>query len=134
MSGALLTLFGGGVSPNTNYVVNVGQYTYGSYGASYINGFYSTYGSITPTTFSNTNSQIFGLDWNYNDRTGSTVLSFYVNGTQIQSVFTSMAVAGQVFASASATFYASGGTTTWQWNAPTNPFPTVGANVTAYFS
>ena len=132
MSGVLLTLFGGGASPNTNYVVHVGQYTYGT--ASFINGFYSTYGSITPTTFSNTNSQIFGLDWNYNDRTGSTVLSFYVNGTQVQSVFTSMTVAGQVFASASASFYASGGTTTWSWSAPTNPFPTVGANVTAYFS
>ncbi len=132
MSGILLALFGGGKTGNTAYVVNVGQYTYGT--ASYINGFYSTYGSITPTTFSFTNSQIFYLYWNYNDRSSGTVLSFIVNGTQVQSVFTSMTVAGQVFTSASASFYASGGTTTWSWNAPTNPFPTVGANVTAYFS
>lgn len=132
MSGILLALFGGGKTGNTAYVVNVGQYTYAS--ASYINGFYSTYGSITPTTFSFTNSQIFDLYWNYNDRSGSTVLYFIVNGTQSQSAFTSLSVGGQVFTSSSASFLASGGTTSWTWYAPTNPFPTVGANVTAYFS
>jgi len=132
MSGILMSLFGGGKTGNTAYVVNVGQYTYAS--TSYINGFYSTYGSITPTTFSFTNSQIFDLYWNYNDRSGSTVLYFIVNGTQSQSAFTSLSVGGQVFTSSSASFLASGGTTSWTWNAPTNPFPTVGANVTAYFS
>jgi len=133
VSGILLALFGGGgATQSTNYVVNVGQFLYG--GASYLNGFYSTYGSVTPTVFSNTSSTILELAWSYNDRTGSTNMIFTVNGNQLQSAFTNLAVSGQVFTSASATFYGSSGQSQWTWNAPTNPFPTVGANVTVYFS
>jgi len=131
MSGLLLTLFGAAGSPNVSYAVNVGQFVNGN---NYIYGFYSTYGSVSPTTFSNTGTPIYGIYWSYNDRAGLTNFIFTLAGAASQSIFTSISVSGQTFTSASANFNAFVSQTQWTWFTTANPFPTIGANVAVNFT
>lgn len=125
--------FVGSRSGTAGYTVTVGQFTFGGAG-SYINGFTATYGSVSPSIFYNSGTSINGIYWSYNATLGSTNFYFTINGNFPQNTFSSLIVAGQTFSSGVATYTSGGGSTTWQWSAPVNPFPTVGAQVAVTIS
>ena len=142
MSGVLLALFGGGVStPSGSYTVSVGFFQQGSnffyfgFGGSPV-----AYGSVTPTTFSNSGTSILTLGSTLQNGQYYTanLLNFSITGTSPQSLFTTLVVSGQVYTSSSASYSVggSGSTTNWTWNITgTDPFAAnVGSNLVVSFT
>ena len=130
MSGIQMALLGAGGRLDTQ-TVTVGDYVDKT---TYLTGYLSgAMGSISDGTFNPTGgTTISGLYYDvYNSQ-----LIFTLSASPISNAgWTTMTLNGTAFTRSSASFFSSGGSTSWTWSSVSpNPFPAAGNTTTAVFT
>jgi hypothetical protein len=130
MSGIQMTLLGAGGRLDTQ-TITVQDYVDKLF---YFTGYRTGYmGSISDGTFNPTGgTTISGLYYNVYD----IQLIFTLSASPISDAgWTTMTLNGTAFTRSSASFFSSGGSTSWTWSSVSpNPFPAAGNTTTAVFT
>lgn len=128
MTGVIAVLAGSASLYTGSATVTVGYLDNGS------NAFYYGYasnismGSIAPATWAGSNLPFYILQYINAYGFGTTSVQFSVTGNTPNSGWETMDIAGTTYSRSAASYSYNGSTTTWIWNAPSNPFgTTIGA-------